>query len=51
MGGGKYSACSLANYSVSYEETKSNRVTDFRDFVWSLFPKAILFDFYFEEKK
>ena len=37
---------SLANYSVAYEETQSNRVSDFRDFVCSLFPKAILFDFY-----
>ena len=24
--------CSLANYSVAYEETQSNRVSDFRDF-------------------
>ena len=32
--------CSLANYSVAYEETQSNRVYDFRDFVCSLFPKA-----------
>ena len=39
--------CSLANYSVAYEETQSNRVSDFSDFVCSLFPKAILFDFYF----
>ena len=38
--------CSLANYSVAYEETQSNRVTDFRDFVCSLFPKAIFFYFY-----
>ena len=38
--------CSLANYSVAYEETQSNRVSDFRDFVCSLFPKAILFNFY-----
>ena len=36
--------CSLANYSVAYEET--NRVSDFRDFVCSLFQKAILLDFY-----
>ena len=35
--------CSLANYSVAYEETQSNRVSDFRDFVCSLFPKAILY--------
>ena len=39
--------CNLANYSVAYEETQSNRVSDFRDFVCSLFPKAILFDFSF----
>ena len=39
--------CSLANYSVAYEETQSNRVSEFRDFVCSLFPKASLFDFYF----
>ena len=39
--------CSHANYSVAYEETQSNRVSDFRDcFVCSLFPKAILFNFY-----
>ena len=34
------------DYSVAYEATQSNRVSDFRDFVCSLFPKAILFDFY-----
>ena len=28
--------CSLANYSVSYEVTQSNRVSDFHDFVCSL---------------
>ena len=39
-GGG---VCSLANYNVAYEETQSNRVSDFRDFVCSLFPKAINF--------
>ena len=40
--------CNLANYSVAYEETQSNRVSDFRDFVCSsLFPKAILFDCYY----
>ena len=27
----------LANYSVAYEETQSNRVSDFRDIVCSLF--------------
>ena len=32
--------------SVAYEKTQSNRVSDFRDFVCSLFPKVILFDFY-----
>ena len=38
--------CSLANYSVIYEETRSNWVSDFCDFMCSLFPKAILFYFY-----
>ena len=38
--------CSLANYSFEYEETQSNRVSDFRNFVCSLFLKAILLDFY-----
>ena len=28
---------------ATYKETQSNRVSDFRDFVCSLFPKAILF--------
>ena len=37
--------CSLANYSVAYEETQSNRVSNFHDFVCSLFPKANHFDF------
>ena len=46
-GGGGGDVCSLANYSVAYEETQSNRFSVFRDFVSSLFPKAILFDFYF----
>ena len=40
--------CSLTNYSVAYEETQSNQVSDFRD-MCSLFPKAILFHFYFTE--
>ena len=50
--------CSLPNYSIAYEETQSkkkkkkkkkkrvrekSRVSDFRDFVCSLFPKAIIF--------
>ena len=43
-------ACSLVNYSIAYEKTQSNRVFDFRDFVCSLFPKAILFYFYFHFK-
>ena len=38
--------CSLANYSVAYEETQSNEALDFRDFV-CLFPKAIPFYSYF----
>ena len=36
----------MANYSVAYEETQANRVSDYRDFVWSLFPKVFLFDFF-----
>ena len=36
---------SKANYCVAYEETHSNRVSDFRDFDCSLFPVTILFDF------
>ena len=43
------SVCSLANYSDAYEETQSNRVSVFRDFVCSLFPKAILFYFYSQD--
>ena len=39
--------CSLANYCVATEETQSNWISEFRDFVWSFFPKAILSDFYF----
>ena len=39
--------CCHANNGVAYEETQSNRVSDFRDFECSLLPKAILFDFYF----
>ena len=35
--------CSLTNYSVAYEETQSNRVSDFRGFVCSLLSKPILF--------
>ena len=44
MGGA--GVCSLANLSAAYEETQSNTVSDFRDFVCFLFPKAILFYFY-----
>ena len=43
-GVGRWSVCSFANYIVAYEEIQSNRVSDF---VCSLFPKAILFYFYF----
>ena len=32
------------------EETLSNCVSDFCDFVCSLFPKAFLFDYYFIEQ-
>ena len=42
-----WDVCRLANYSVAFQEIQSNRVLDFRDFVCSLFPKAILFGFYF----
>ena len=38
--------CSRANYSVAYEETQTNWVSDFCDFVCILFPETILFDFY-----
>ena len=44
VGGG--GVCSLANYSVAYEEFQSKRVSGFRDFVCSLFPKANIF-YYF----
>ena len=44
LGGGV--VCSLAIYSVAYQETQSNKVFKFCDFVCSLFPKAIFFDFY-----
>ena len=45
------SVCSLANYSVAYEETRSNRVPYIRDFLCSLFPKAVLFYFYFTAER
>ena len=44
---GARGVCGLANYNVTYEETQSNRVSDFRDFVCCLFPKTIFFYFYF----
>ena len=44
--GARWGICSLANYGVAYEETQSNRVSDFCDFACSLFPEGILFDFY-----
>ena len=47
--GGGGGVCILANYSVAYEEIQSNRVSDFRDFVCSLFRKAMFFYFYFTE--
>ena len=42
VGGG---VCSLSNYSVTYKETQSNEVFDFRDFVCSLFPKETFLNF------
>ena len=50
MRGGSGGVCSLANYSVAYEETQSNRVSDFRGFMCSWFPKATLFDFYLNSR-
>ena len=44
---GKGSIYSLANYSFAYEETQSNRVSDFHNVVCSLFPKAFFFTFIF----
>ena len=44
-GGGRVYAASQT--TVVYEETQSNQVSDFCDFVYSLFSKAILLDFYF----
>ena len=35
--------CGLENYNVAYEETHSNRVSIFHDFVCFLFPNAFLF--------
>ena len=45
LGMGAGGVYSLANYSVAYDETQSNRVSDLRDCVCSLFPKAIIFTF------
>ena len=42
LAGARGSVCSLAIYRVAYEETQSKQVSAFRDFVCSLFPKAIL---------
>ena len=39
-------ACSLANYSVDYEETQLNRVSDFRNFYVFFFSKGNLFYFH-----
>ena len=36
-GWGAGSVCNLANYSIAYDETQSNRVSEFRYFVCSLF--------------
>ena len=40
--------CSLAKYRFACEEIQSNRVSDFRDFVCYLFPKATFLTFIFE---
>ena len=37
--------CSLANCSAAHEETQSNQVSDFLDFVCSLFPRQSFFTF------
>ena len=42
-----YGLYAASQTSVAYEKTQSKRVSDFRDFVCSSFPKAILFDFLF----
>ena len=44
-GGGGGGVCSLANYNVAHGETQLNRVSDFRVFVCSLFPKQSCFTF------
>ena len=44
-GGGGGGVCSLANYSVAYEETQSNRVFDFRGFVCSLLQRQSFLTF------
>ena len=43
----RYGAYAASQTSVAYEEAQSNRVSVFRDFVCSLFLKAIFFYFYF----
>ena len=47
MGGRGWGAYAASQTGVACEETQSNRVSDFRNFVCSLFPMAILFYFYF----
>ena len=37
----------FSRFSVAYEETQSNKVSNFCDFVCSSFQKAIVFDFYY----
>ena len=49
MGGGVVLRMQPRKLQCWIRETQSNRVSDFRDFVSSLFPKATLFDFYFKE--
>ena len=46
-GGGCGGAYAASQTTLLYTKKQSNRFSDFRDFVCSLFPKAILFDVYF----
>ena len=48
-GGGDVKGACAASQSImfAYEETETNRVSDFRDFVCFLFTKPIIFYFYF----
>ena len=43
--GGRVRAYAVSQTTVVYEETQSNRVSDYRNYVCSLFPKTNLFDF------